>query len=192
VRAEDRASGVAARLDAPLRPLEAGWLRSPWLALPLGALQSLAFAPFGAWPLGILCLAALFWLWRDATPRRAAWTGFAFVGGLFLAGTYWLYVSIHIFGRAPVPLALFLMLGMVAIMGSYAAAVGWALARWFPRAGLLAGLLVLPAAWVGWSGSAAGSCRVSRGWRSATARSTRGSPAGRRWSASTASASRPR
>jgi apolipoprotein N-acyltransferase len=149
VRADEPATGASAHLAAPLRPLEAGWLRSPWLALPLGALQSLAFAPFGAWPLGILCLAALFWLWRDATPKRAAWTGFAFVGGLFLAGTYWLYVSIHVFGRAPVPLALFLMLGMVAIMGSYAAALGWALARWFPRAGLLAGLLVLPAAWVG-------------------------------------------
>jgi apolipoprotein N-acyltransferase len=132
-----------------VRPLDAGWLRSPWLAVPLGALQSLAFAPAGAWPLGVLCLAALFWLWRDAPPKRAAWTGFAFVGGLFLAGTYWLYVSIHVFGRAPIPLALFLMLGMVAIMGSYAAATGWALARWFPRARLAGLLLVVPAAWVG-------------------------------------------
>ncbi|MCZ8132052.1 MAG: apolipoprotein N-acyltransferase, partial [Steroidobacteraceae bacterium] len=127
-----------------------GGLRAgaPWLALPLGALQSLSFAPFDLFPLGFLCLAALFWLWQDASPKRAAWTGFAFAFGLFLAGTYWLYISIHVFGRAPLPLALFLMLGMVAIMGSYAAAIGWALARFLPRGGLAGWLLALPAAWV--------------------------------------------
>jgi apolipoprotein N-acyltransferase len=148
VRAEDAESGPQARLAAPLRPLDAGWVRSPWLALPIGALQSLSFAPYAVWPLGLACLAALFWLWRDATPKRAAWTGFAFVGGLFLAGTYWLYVSIHGFGKAPIALALFLMLGMVAIMGSYAAAIGWALAKGFPRDRALGLLAVLPAAWV--------------------------------------------
>jgi apolipoprotein N-acyltransferase len=148
VRGED-AAAAPARLAAPLRPIDAGWLRSPWLAVPVGAVQSVSFAPTGAWPLGIVCLALLFWWWRDAPPKRAAWTGFAFVGGLFLAGTYWLYVSIHGFGKAPIPLALFLMLGMVAIMGSYAAAIGWLLARFFPRDGALGLLAVVPAAWVG-------------------------------------------
>lgn len=122
-------------------------LQHPLVAAAFGALQSLAFAPFGAFPLGFLCLAYLFWAWQHATPRRAAWLGFAFCSGLFLAGTYWLYTSIHVFGRAPLALALFLMLGMVAIMGSYAAAIGWLLARWLPRAGLVGLLLVLPAAW---------------------------------------------
>ena len=39
-----------------------------WLALPVGAAVSLAFAPFGWWPLAILCTAYLFAVWHDATP----------------------------------------------------------------------------------------------------------------------------
>lgn len=140
-----REANAAVAVATPTGALER--LKSPWVGVALGALQSLAFAPYAAFPLGFLCLAWLYWAWRDAPPRRAAWLGFAFVAGLFLAGTYWLYTSIHVFGRAPLALALSLMLGMVAIMGSYAAALGWALARWLPRAGLLAMLVVLPAAW---------------------------------------------
>lgn len=122
--------------------------RAPWIAFPLGAVHSLAFAPFSIWPLGPLCLALLWWLWRGAPPRRAAWTGFAFGGGLFLAGTYWLYISIHGFGKAPIALALLLMLGLVAIMGSYSALLGWLVARFEARVGLWHWLAALPAAWV--------------------------------------------
>ena len=131
-----------------MRLAEAARARAPWLALPLGAAQSLAFAPFDLIPLGVLCLAALWWLWRDLSPRRAAATGFAFGAGLYLAGTYWLYTSIHVFGKAPLALAMLLMLGLVAIMGAYLAALGWLVARFLPPHGALRVLLALPAAWV--------------------------------------------
>ena len=131
-----------------MRLAEAARARAPWLALPLGAAQSLAFAPFDLIPLGVLCLAALWWLWRDASPRCAAATGFAFGAGLYLAGTYWLYTSIYVFGRAPLALAILLMLGLVAIMGAYTAALGWLVARLLPRHGAPCVLLSLPAAWV--------------------------------------------
>jgi apolipoprotein N-acyltransferase len=118
------------------------------VAFALGLLQALAFAPFELWPLAPLCTAALFLLWDGVAPRRAAAIGFAFCAGLFLAGTYWLYVSVHVFGQAPLAIAIFLMLGLVAIMASYAALVGYALARWCPTPGLVRWLLVLPGAWV--------------------------------------------
>ena len=102
-----------------------------WLAAPVGAALSLAFAPFDWWWLGILCPAFLFLAWRDATPRRAAKLGFVFTAGTYLAGTYWLYYSIHGIGKAPISLTLFVMLAMVAILSSYTALVGYALARWF-------------------------------------------------------------
>ena len=100
-----------------------------WLALPVGALLSLAFAPFEWWPLAILCPAYLFLTWLNATPRQAAKSGFLFTVGLFLAGTYWLYNTIHEVGHAPAWIAIFLMCGMVAILGGYTAALGYGLAR---------------------------------------------------------------
>ena len=60
-------------------------LTSPLLiAFIAGALAVLGFAPFGLFPLPILALAVLFWLWSQAErPAQAAWMGFAFGMGLF-------------------------------------------------------------------------------------------------------------
>ena len=135
------------------RPALTHWLlqRPAWVPLwaaALGALHSLSFAPFAVWPLGPLCLAALWLLWRGLPARRAAWVGFAFSAGLFLSGTYWLYTSIHVLGKAPVALALILMLGLVALMGSYTAVLAALLAR-RERDDRLSHLLwVLPGSWV--------------------------------------------
>ena len=124
------------------------WRRhAAWIALPLGALQSLAFAPASLWPLGPVCLALLWASWDGVTPRRAALIGFAFAGGLFLAGTYWLYTSIHVIGEAPIAVALVLMLGLVALMGSYTALLGALVVRFVP-AGPWRALAALPAGWV--------------------------------------------
>ncbi|HKE95575.1 MAG TPA: apolipoprotein N-acyltransferase [Povalibacter sp.] len=130
--------------------------RAAWLALPVGALLSLAFAPREWWPLAVLCPAYLFLVWLHAAPRVAAKAGFLFTVGLFLAGTYWLYNTIHEVGHAPAWIAIFLMCGMVAILGGYTAALGYALARWMPANGGVAGygtareavhlLLIYPAA----------------------------------------------
>jgi apolipoprotein N-acyltransferase len=117
-----------------------------WLCLPVGAALSLAFAPTDWWPLAILCTAYLFVVWDNSTPRRAAKTGFLFTSGTYLAGTYWLYNSIHGIGNAPIPLTLFAMFALVAIMGLYTGLVGYALNRWVNTQGLLRWLLVLPAA----------------------------------------------
>jgi apolipoprotein N-acyltransferase len=116
------------------------------LALPIGAALSLAFAPFNVWPLAILCTAFLFLAWHEAAPRRAAWRGFLFTSGTYLAGTYWLYHSIYEIGHAPLWLTAFVMLALVAIMAAYMALVGYALAKWVPARGALRWLVVLPAA----------------------------------------------
>ncbi|MFO1427866.1 MAG: apolipoprotein N-acyltransferase [Steroidobacteraceae bacterium] len=123
-------------------------LLQPLAALVAGALLSFAFAPWEWWPLALLCPAVLVWLWEGAAPRRAALLGFCFNTGTFAVGTWWLYVSIHGFGQAPVWLALVLMAGLVAIMGAYHALLGWAIARWLPRSGALRWLLGIPAAWL--------------------------------------------
>ena len=118
------------------------------IALVAGALLVSGFAPLQWWPLAIICPAVLMGLWQGARPREAAWLGFWFNIGTFAAGTYWLYVSIHVFGEAPLFVAVFLMLALVAIMGLYHAALGYVVARWLPETGAMRWLVAVPAAWL--------------------------------------------
>jgi apolipoprotein N-acyltransferase len=113
----------------------------------IGVLLTLTFAPFGLYWLMPLLLLPLLMAWLQSRPRVAAGLTFWFGAGLFLSGTYWLYISIHVFGRAPLWVAMVIMLGLVLIMAGYCAAAGWIIAR------LVHGkpcrlLLVAPAAWV--------------------------------------------
>jgi apolipoprotein N-acyltransferase len=119
-----------------------------WLAFPAGLVLALAFAPTSVVVLAFVCPAVLFLLWEGASPRSAAWRGFLFTAGTVLAGTYWLYHSVHLIGQAPIWVALFLMLGLVAIMGSYTALLGYAVARWGRGTGALRWMVLLPAGWV--------------------------------------------
>jgi apolipoprotein N-acyltransferase len=112
------------------------------LALPY------AFAPWGWWPLALLCPAALFLAWQGAGPRRAAGRGFMFGFAAFLTGTWWTYISVHEFGQAPAALAGFLTLALAAIMGGYYALLGYLAGRWMPAGGPLRWLVALPAAWM--------------------------------------------
>jgi apolipoprotein N-acyltransferase len=118
-----------------------------WIAAAAGAVLPLGFAPFRVYVLIPLSVAVLWFLWDDRRPRSAAGVGFAWGAGAFLTGTYWLYISIHIFGQAPVFLAVWLMLGLVAIMALYPALLGYLVARWAPR-GPLRWMVLLPGAWV--------------------------------------------
>ena len=65
------------------------------LALIAGAASVFGYAPFTLAPVAIVTLAILFWSWREArSPREAAWTGFGFGLGMFLASVSWIYVSL--------------------------------------------------------------------------------------------------
>jgi apolipoprotein N-acyltransferase len=81
------------------------------------------------------------------SPRDAAKHAFWFGFGLFLAGTYWIVISVVVFGNSPVWIALFLMFGLVLIMSLYLWITGWLISR------LASGepwrlLVIAPAAWV--------------------------------------------
>ena len=128
--------------------LRAGNVRQLWFAaFVLGALMMLSFAPVGAWGVAPLLLVPLFFAFLHLPPRTAAGVGFWFGAGLFLTGTYWLYISIHVFGQAPLALAIFLMLALVIIMGLYYAGAGWLTAR-LGAGNAWRGLAVAPAVWV--------------------------------------------
>ncbi|MEO8064202.1 MAG: apolipoprotein N-acyltransferase [Pseudomonadota bacterium] len=118
------------------------------VAFVAGMLLTFSFAPLGWWPLAFFMPAVLMWLWQDATPRRAAVLGFWFNAGTFALGTYWMYISIHIAGHAPIPLALLLMAGLVSIMGAYHALLGWLVAKYLPERGAWRWLVGIPAIWL--------------------------------------------
>lgn len=112
-----------------------------------GAGLMLSFAPNGHYLLAPIMLLPLLFTMLYSTPRAAAWHGFAFGCGLFLAGTYWFYVSIHVFGEAPLWIAMFLMLCVVFIMGLYYGATAWLVCR-LVSGRVLAFVAIAPTAWV--------------------------------------------
>jgi apolipoprotein N-acyltransferase len=112
-----------------------------------GAMLTLSFAPLGGYPAAPVLLLPLLTACLYGSPRLVARYSFWFGAGLFLFGTYWTYISIHVFGQAPLWLALFLMLGLVVVMGIYFALTGWlmtALTQGKPERLILAA----PAGWV--------------------------------------------
>jgi apolipoprotein N-acyltransferase len=106
-------------------------MKHPFVAaLLLGAATVLGFAPFGLFPLPILALALLFQLWRRAaSPRAAAFLGFAWGLGFFLAGVSWVYVSLHDVGGMALPLAALATLLFCAYLALFPALAGWLFAR---------------------------------------------------------------
>ena len=117
------------------------------IAFGTGALLTCSFAPLGWWPLAIVCPAVLTYLWDGTTPRAAAWLGFWFNFGTFLAGVYWIYTGLHVMGGVPSWIALSLVFALSFIMGLYHAGLGYAIARWMPAGGALRWLAGIPAAW---------------------------------------------
>ncbi|MDY0207869.1 MAG: apolipoprotein N-acyltransferase [Pseudomonas sp.] len=110
------------------------WLtRSGWmgnsLSLAAGALITLTLAPFDLWPLVFMSCMVLYLGLSQLSPRQAAVRGWWFGFGLFASGTSWVYVSIHDYGAASAPLALFLTVAFVAGLGLFLALFGWLWAR---------------------------------------------------------------
>jgi apolipoprotein N-acyltransferase len=130
-------------------------MRQPLLAGLLGAITVFGFAPFEIFPLPIVTLALLFRLWQKASPRGAAWLGFCFGLGFFLAGVSWVYVSLHDVGGMAAPVALAATVLFCIYLALFPAFAGYlncrlASAEFFKDAFLLAGLWTLTEWLRGW------------------------------------------
>lgn len=118
------------------------------IALLLGIALTFAFAPHRLFLIAVIAPALLLALWLPMTPKAAFRNGFIFGVGLFGAGVYWVYISIHEFGEVPAPFALLITAGMIAILASYPALTGYCLNRFFPNRTNTKLLLAFPALWV--------------------------------------------
>jgi len=115
------------------------------LAPVAGALVTLSLAPFDFWPAGIASLVFLSYLLCACDTRAAIWRGWLFGLGFFGSGASWVWVSIHVYGYASIPLATLLTVlfcGGLALLHSLFA---WSYVR-FVRplpGGMLIGFAVL-------------------------------------------------
>lgn len=120
---------------------------SQFIFFVLGCLATMAFAPLG-WHLVLpLLLLPFLYLCLTLSPRDAAKHGFWFGFGMFLCGTYWIYISVVVFGHAPAWIAILLMLGLVLIMSLWLWLAGWLISR-LSHGEPWVLLAVAPAVWV--------------------------------------------
>jgi len=117
-------------------------------ALLLGAILTLAFAPYAIYPLAIFAIAGLFALWLHSSPKQALWRGFLFGLGFFGTGVYWVFISIHEFGDVPSLPAVFITLGLIAALASFPATAGYLINRFFPVPDSTKMVYAMPAIWV--------------------------------------------
>ncbi len=118
------------------------------MALALGAIYSLGFAPFDLWPLTVLAIAGLFYLLQNK-PQHPALLAFLFGLGKYGVGASWVYVSIHVYGNAPPPLAAFLVVLFVAVLALlFVWPLGWCYARLQLRAGSRLSVFAFVALWL--------------------------------------------
>ena len=96
------------------------------IALGSGCVFSLGFEPFGIWPLTIFSVAGLFYVVTMATSSREIFQYCIAYGiGKFGVGVSWIYVSIHEFGNASIPLTLLLVAVFVLGLSLFIWVVGY-------------------------------------------------------------------
>jgi len=117
------------------------------LAAALGALHTLAYVYTEAWWLQLGCVALLAWRVGVVRPARAAALGWAFGTAWLVAGTWWLFISMHRYGGLPAWMAAAAVLALSAFLSLYLAAATGLFARW--RCGRpLADALLFAALWL--------------------------------------------
>ncbi|MDG2107770.1 MAG: apolipoprotein N-acyltransferase [Woeseiaceae bacterium] len=99
------------------------------LAFIIGSATTLIFAPID-WPLlAPLLILPLLFVALTTPPKVAAAHFFWFGFGLFLTGTYWIYISVHVYGNAALWIAIILMMALSLLMAVFLWFAGWAISR---------------------------------------------------------------
>jgi len=113
----------------------------------IGCATTLTFAPAEWAILAPLLTLPLLFIALTTSPKDAAAHYFWFGFGFFLTGTYWIYISVHVFGNAALWIAVLLMVGLSLIMGVLLWIAGWLTSR-LSHGEPWRVLFIGPAAWV--------------------------------------------
>ncbi len=118
------------------------------LSLLAGAVLPFAFAPYHVTWLAPVALSILFALWSRSDKRGVMLQGYLFGLGMFTAGIYWVYISIHQFGHVPLGMSIFLCVLFIAFLAIFPTLAAYLYFRLRSYVGPGAQLLGLPAIWV--------------------------------------------
>lgn len=118
------------------------------MAVILGAIAPLAFAPYSYWPTIFISLAGLFVLIQNKTPKQSSWLCFFWGVAYFGVGISWVHVSIDTFGGMPKVFSFLLMLILSCYLALYPALFGWVLNRFFKPNSAVRLLLAAPVIWL--------------------------------------------
>lgn len=122
-------------------------LKGDVLAFLSGCTLPLSLAPFDLWPAGLFSIFVLLACLDRVDPGEAAFRGFLFAVGMYGIGVSWVFVSIHVYGSASIPLAGLLVLMFVIFLSPVAAMQCYLYSRFF-RSGLLGPVLGFTSVWV--------------------------------------------
>lgn len=118
------------------------------MAAFIGALTTLAFAPFSYWPIALVSPFLLLLLLNKQSAKAGTWIAFAWGLGQFGTGINWVHVSIDTFGGLPKPASVFLMTLLVSYLAIYPALFGGLLNRFFPQTNRRRLLIAAPILWL--------------------------------------------
>ena len=119
------------------------------LSLFAGAILALAFSPFDIYTFAFFAPAILLYRFMKSTAKQAALHGFLFGLGLFSVGSFWVYISIHNFGGASLPLSILITLIFISALSLFPALLGYVFDKLFKdKSDLIRCLLAFPALWV--------------------------------------------
>ena len=99
------------------------------LAFIIGSATTLVFAPAEWSLLAPLLILPLLFVALTAPPKDAAAHFFWFGFGLFLTGTYWIYISVHVYGNAALWIAVTLMVALSLTLATFLWLAGWVMSR---------------------------------------------------------------
>lgn len=118
------------------------------LALALGCLMPLAFAPFHVWPIAIMAVTGLIYLWQiKQTKKQIFLMGFYFGLGYFGLGMHWVYFSLHNFGNAAPIVAGLITVLLIAWQALYIGLLGLAYYQVKKAFSSQTAFLLLPLLW---------------------------------------------
>lgn len=131
-------------------------IAAPLICIVAGILMAFSFAPLAWYPFAVISPAVLLFIWLYSSPAQAMTRGFLFGGGFYGFGIYWVYISVHTFGQAPLALSVLVTMALIAYMSLYIGLAGLILQSLPTKRPVVKCVIAFPVLWV--------ACEWLHGW----------------------------